>query len=222
MQSWVCSQFGSNQREVAKQKEDLRVLLEHFDEQQMDRYEAYRRSGLTKSSVRKVRGEKARWGLHAARKQVDLCACLVPCRTARQPSPPAIRLSVHPHCHPRLCQGLCRRDSGERCVLSWRQPLRCTDTRSVPPQPAPYRNIPARSHLATCEKRTGCTSRNTKAQARAVRRRGRSSSSSERADWSLCLQSLDSLFVSNSIPFAKLPTPMRAKKREIGNNSNLQ
>lgn len=56
----VCSQFGSNQREVAKQKEDLRVLLEHFDEQQMDRYEAYRRSGLTKSSVRKVRGETAR------------------------------------------------------------------------------------------------------------------------------------------------------------------
>lgn len=52
-------QFGSNQREVAKQKEDLRVLLEHFDEQQMDRYEAYRRSGLTKSSVRKVRGREA-------------------------------------------------------------------------------------------------------------------------------------------------------------------
>jgi hypothetical protein len=48
-------QFGSNQREAAKQKEDLRVLLEHFDEQQMDRYEAYRRSGLAKGNVRKVR-----------------------------------------------------------------------------------------------------------------------------------------------------------------------
>ncbi|GAA5853380.1 hypothetical protein JCM8547_002434 [Rhodosporidiobolus lusitaniae] len=47
-------EFGSNQREAAKQKEDLRVLLEHFDEQQMDRYEAYRRSGLAKGSVRKL------------------------------------------------------------------------------------------------------------------------------------------------------------------------
>ncbi|BGP13030.1 hypothetical protein JCM10213_008021 [Rhodosporidiobolus nylandii] len=47
-------EFGNNQREAAKQKEDLRVLLEHFDEQQMDRYEAYRRSGLAKGSVRKL------------------------------------------------------------------------------------------------------------------------------------------------------------------------
>ncbi|GAA6040769.1 hypothetical protein JCM8097_003288 [Rhodosporidiobolus ruineniae] len=47
-------EFGSNQREAAKQKEDLRVLLEHFDEQQMDRYEAYRRSGLAKGNVRKL------------------------------------------------------------------------------------------------------------------------------------------------------------------------
>lgn len=47
-------QFGDNQAEAARQKEDLRVLLEHFDENQMDRYEAYRRSGLTKSSVRKA------------------------------------------------------------------------------------------------------------------------------------------------------------------------
>ncbi|GAA6010389.1 hypothetical protein JCM10207_005205 [Rhodosporidiobolus poonsookiae] len=47
-------EFGSNQREAAKQKEDLRVLLEHFDEQQMDRYEAYRRSGLTKGAVKKL------------------------------------------------------------------------------------------------------------------------------------------------------------------------
>ncbi|GAA6000327.1 uncharacterized protein JCM10292_001460 [Rhodotorula paludigena] len=47
-------EFGSNQREAAKQKEDLRVLLEHFDEEQMDRYEAYRRSGLAKGSVRKL------------------------------------------------------------------------------------------------------------------------------------------------------------------------
>ncbi|GAA5839596.1 hypothetical protein JCM11251_003555 [Rhodosporidiobolus azoricus] len=47
-------EFGSNQREAAKQKEDLRVLLSVFDEQQMDRYEAYRRSGLAKGSVRKL------------------------------------------------------------------------------------------------------------------------------------------------------------------------
>lgn len=47
-------EFGDNQAEAARQKEDLRVLLEHFDENQMDRYEAYRRSGLTKSSVRKL------------------------------------------------------------------------------------------------------------------------------------------------------------------------
>jgi hypothetical protein len=47
-------QFGMNQKESARQKEDLRVLLEHFDAGQMDRYEAYRRSGLTKGNVRKV------------------------------------------------------------------------------------------------------------------------------------------------------------------------
>ncbi|GAA5880684.1 hypothetical protein JCM3774_002794 [Rhodotorula dairenensis] len=47
-------EFGDNQAEAARQKEDLRVLLEHFDENQMDRYEAYRRSGLTKSSVRRL------------------------------------------------------------------------------------------------------------------------------------------------------------------------
>ncbi|GAA5974000.1 hypothetical protein JCM11641_008204 [Rhodosporidiobolus odoratus] len=47
-------EFGSNQREAARQKEDLRVLLEHFDDQQMDRYEAYRRSGLAKGNVRKL------------------------------------------------------------------------------------------------------------------------------------------------------------------------
>lgn len=44
-----------NQKQMAKEKEDLRVLLEHFDSTQMDRYEAYRRSGLTKGNVRKVR-----------------------------------------------------------------------------------------------------------------------------------------------------------------------
>lgn len=51
---WSRIQYGSNQKESARQKEDLRVLLEHFDAGQMDRYEAYRRSGLTKGSVRKV------------------------------------------------------------------------------------------------------------------------------------------------------------------------
>lgn len=48
-------EFGAQQREDAKMKENIRVLLEHFDEEQMDRYEAYRRTGLTKSSVRRVR-----------------------------------------------------------------------------------------------------------------------------------------------------------------------
>ncbi|GAA5961881.1 hypothetical protein JCM3765_006420 [Sporobolomyces pararoseus] len=47
-------EFGSNAQEIAKQKEDLRVLLEHFDEEQMSRYEHYRRSGLNKASVRKL------------------------------------------------------------------------------------------------------------------------------------------------------------------------
>ncbi|GAA5826232.1 hypothetical protein JCM5353_008798 [Sporobolomyces roseus] len=47
-------EFGSNAKEIAQQKEDLRVLLEHFDEEQMSRYEHYRRSGLNKSSVRKL------------------------------------------------------------------------------------------------------------------------------------------------------------------------
>lgn len=44
-----------NQKENMRQKQDLRVLMEHFDNGQMDRYEAFRRSGLTKSAVRKVR-----------------------------------------------------------------------------------------------------------------------------------------------------------------------
>ncbi|ORY72765.1 hTAFII28-like protein conserved region-domain-containing protein [Leucosporidium creatinivorum] len=47
-------EFGMNQKQMAKEKEDLRVLLEHFDSNQMDRYEAYRRSGLTKGNVRKL------------------------------------------------------------------------------------------------------------------------------------------------------------------------
>ncbi|GAA5942249.1 TATA-binding protein-associated factor TAF11 [Sporobolomyces koalae] len=47
-------EFGSNAQEIAKQKEDLRVLLEHFNDEQMSRYEHYRRSGLNKSSVRKL------------------------------------------------------------------------------------------------------------------------------------------------------------------------
>ncbi|GAA6064267.1 hypothetical protein JCM10212_001651 [Sporobolomyces blumeae] len=47
-------EFGSNAKEIAKQKEDLRVLLEHFDAEQMNRYEHYRRSGLNKASVRKL------------------------------------------------------------------------------------------------------------------------------------------------------------------------
>ncbi|GAA5875667.1 hypothetical protein JCM16303_003948 [Sporobolomyces ruberrimus] len=47
-------EFGSNAQEIAKQKEDLRVLLEHFDDEQMSRYEHYRRSGLNKASVRKL------------------------------------------------------------------------------------------------------------------------------------------------------------------------
>ncbi|KAL8283229.1 hypothetical protein RQP46_006007 [Phenoliferia psychrophenolica] len=47
-------EFGMNQKENARQKQDLRVLMEHFDTAQMDRYEAFRRSGLTKGAVRKV------------------------------------------------------------------------------------------------------------------------------------------------------------------------
>ena len=33
----------------------MRVLLDHFDEAQNDRYDTYRRSGLNKGSVKKVR-----------------------------------------------------------------------------------------------------------------------------------------------------------------------
>ncbi|KAK4054706.1 transcription initiation factor TFIID subunit 11 [Microbotryomycetes sp. JL201] len=47
-------EFGLNQKQMAREKEDLRVLLEHFDAEQMDRYEAFRRSGLTKGAVRKL------------------------------------------------------------------------------------------------------------------------------------------------------------------------
>ncbi|SCZ90405.1 BZ3500_MvSof-1268-A1-R1_Chr1-3g01968 [Microbotryum saponariae] len=47
-------EFGVNQKESAKQKEYLRVLLEHFDATQMDRYEAYRRSGLNKAVIRRL------------------------------------------------------------------------------------------------------------------------------------------------------------------------
>lgn len=47
-------EFGMNQKENMRQKQDLRVLMEHFDNGQMDRYEAFRRSGLTKSAVRKL------------------------------------------------------------------------------------------------------------------------------------------------------------------------
>ncbi|SCV68459.1 BQ2448_580 [Microbotryum intermedium] len=47
-------EFGMNQKESAKQKEYLRVLLEHFDATQMDRYEAYRRSGLNKAVIRRL------------------------------------------------------------------------------------------------------------------------------------------------------------------------
>ncbi|KAK4701354.1 transcription initiation factor TFIID subunit 11, partial [Phenoliferia sp. Uapishka_3] len=47
-------EFGMNQKENARQKQHLRVLMEHFDPVQMDRYEAFRRSGLTKSAVRKL------------------------------------------------------------------------------------------------------------------------------------------------------------------------
>lgn len=57
-----------NQRHMAKEKEDLRVLLEHFDAGQMDRFEAYRRSGLNKGNVKKVRrllGDA--WPVHAGR-----------------------------------------------------------------------------------------------------------------------------------------------------------
>lgn len=50
----LASQFGQNQKAMAKEKEDLRVLIEHFDADQMDRYEAYRRSGLNKGAVRRV------------------------------------------------------------------------------------------------------------------------------------------------------------------------
>ncbi|SGY34541.1 BQ5605_C002g01649 [Microbotryum silenes-dioicae] len=47
-------EFGVNQKESAKQKQYLRVLLEHFDATQMDRYEAYRRSGLNKAVIRRL------------------------------------------------------------------------------------------------------------------------------------------------------------------------
>lgn len=50
-------EFGRDQRANERMKEDLRVLMGHFDEAQMDRYESFRRSGLTKGSVRKV----SRW-----------------------------------------------------------------------------------------------------------------------------------------------------------------
>ncbi|KAI5481420.1 transcription initiation factor TFIID subunit 11 [Pseudohyphozyma bogoriensis] len=47
-------EFGMNQKEYQRQKDDLKVLLGHFDAEQMERYESYRRSGLNKASVRKL------------------------------------------------------------------------------------------------------------------------------------------------------------------------
>jgi hypothetical protein len=47
-------EFGADKRANERMKEELRVLMGHFDENQMDRYESFRRSGLAKGSVRKV------------------------------------------------------------------------------------------------------------------------------------------------------------------------
>lgn len=98
-------QFGVNQRENARQKEDLRVLLEHFDAGQMDRYEAYRRSGLAKASVRKVSSRPS---------CRSLCADSLLPTPARQPDPSAVRLPIHPDGRTRFLQGVCGRDRRER------------------------------------------------------------------------------------------------------------
>lgn len=55
-------EFTLDQKSHLEVKEDLRVLLQHFDEAQMERYESYRRSGLGKTAVRKVRQQpRRRW-----------------------------------------------------------------------------------------------------------------------------------------------------------------
>ena len=95
-----------NQKENARQKQDLRVLMEHFDPVQMDRYEAFRRSGLTKSAVRKVSATPS----HFLRHRILLFV-----RLARQSSLAAVRLSDNPHRRAWVLQGLRGRDHRERC-----------------------------------------------------------------------------------------------------------
>ncbi|KAH9816477.1 hTAFII28-like protein conserved region-domain-containing protein [Melampsora americana] len=46
--------YTIRKREDLAHKDKLRVLLDHFDPQQMDRYTEYRNSGLAKGSVRKL------------------------------------------------------------------------------------------------------------------------------------------------------------------------
>ena len=82
-------EFGVDQKANMAMKEDLRVLLQHFDEEQMDRYESYRRSGLAKSSVRRV--SRCRFGC------TFFAALLTSPRSARQSSTITISLSVRSH-----------------------------------------------------------------------------------------------------------------------------
>jgi hypothetical protein len=129
---WLCSpdsstlqltslarlQFGMNQRQMAKEKEDLRVLLEHFDSTQMDRYEAYRRSGLTKGNVRKVSSCSAE-GLSSVARLAHPSSPFA----ARESAPGPICFSRRYHRRARFLQGLCGRDCRERCTESFAPPF---------------------------------------------------------------------------------------------------
>lgn len=153
-------QFGMNQKQMAKEKEDLRVLLEHFDSTQMDRYEAYRRSGLTKGNVRKVSSCSARGRLTFLR-----LADSSPPFAARQPTTRSICFPRRHHRRPRFLQGLCGRDCRERCAVRFVFPSPFPFTHlCFTSQPAPSPTTLEDSPPPTCAKRTGSTKPSTREQ----------------------------------------------------------
>ena len=99
-------EFGDDQKANMAMKEDLRVLLQHFDEEQMDRYESYRRSGLAKSSVRRV--SRCHFHVHSQN------SVLMTFHAARQSSAVTVCLSVSSHRRTRCRQSVCRRNRRER------------------------------------------------------------------------------------------------------------
>lgn len=104
------AEYDEQAKERSEAKEALRLLLDQFSPEQIERYEVYRRSGFQKIAIRRVSLDERRMMTFQEKYSFKMGNDSAFHCIAHQSRPPTILLSKHYRRCPRSRKGVCRRD----------------------------------------------------------------------------------------------------------------